>query len=73
MYKSNVYLSMNERQDTNGETPKMAMSKLYEVIVAVKVVVHAFDDEDAERQASQNLENTGWSVRYVSTIKRIKS
>ena len=68
MYKNIVYLIMDKRQDTNGETPKMAMSKLHEVSVTVKVVVHAFDAAEAERLASQKLENSGWKVRRAAVV-----
>jgi len=62
---------MNERQHTNTETPKMAISKMYEVNVTVKVVIHAFDAVEAARLASRNLELQGWAVRSANDAKRI--
>ena len=53
---------MRKSHNTNGDTSKMAMAKLYEVTVAVKVVVHAFDVEDAEQRASDKMQLHGWHV-----------
>ena len=60
----------------------MAIAKLYEVTVAVKVVVHAFDVEDAEQQASDKMQLHGLHVHSAvvqytgdvqyTTAKRIK-
>ena len=50
----------------------MAMSKLYEVNVTVKVVIHAFDANDAAYKAADRMQMQGWSVGSTDNAKVVK-